>query len=76
MKTAEIHVKDSMKGTVVTCTSKGVFLELENGMGAYATFGYLPKGTEVFCTVLKKPTEQYLTLVAVDAVLWGDCMVA
>jgi hypothetical protein len=68
MKNAEIHIMDSMKGTVVWCSAKGVFLDLENGYAAYANFGVLPKGTEIFCTVLKKPTQRYLTLVTIDAV--------
>ena len=62
-------VRDSMRGIVRCCTESGVFLELENGQGAYATFGSLPRGTTVFCTVLKKPTDRFLTLVAVDSVL-------
>lgn len=76
MENAKIHVNDSMRGTVVWCSDKGVFLVLENGYAAYAAFSSLPKGTEVFCTVLKKSTQRYVTLVAIDAVLGSDGYVA
>lgn len=76
MMNEEINVKDSMRGVVDWCSDKGVYLYLENGHGAYATFSALPKGTEVFCTVLKKPTQRFLTLVAIDAVLGQSRIVA
>jgi hypothetical protein len=62
-------IRDSVRGVVTGCSAKGVYLDLDNGQGAFATFGSLPCGSEVFCTVLKKPTDRWLTLVAIDAVV-------
>ena len=36
---------------------------------AFASFGGLVPGTEVLCTVLKKATERWRVLVAIDSVL-------
>ena len=58
----------SMRRVVTECSAKGVYLDSDNGQGAFATLGSLPCGSEVFCTVLKKPTDRWLTLVAIDAV--------
>ena len=66
----ELNIRDSVKAVVSCCTSKGVYLELENGQSAYAVFDRLPIGTSVYCTVLKKANERWLTLVAIDAVLY------
>ena len=49
--------------------SRGLFLRLENGQEAFASFGGLVPGTEVLCTVLKKATERWRVLVAIDSVL-------
>ena len=70
------EIRDSVRGVVTGCSAKGVYLDLDNGQGAFATFGSLPCGTEVFCTVLKKPNERCLTLVAIDAVIDGWLRVA
>ena len=62
-------IRDSVRGVVTGRSAKGVYLDLDNGQGAFATFGSLPCGSEVLCTVLKKPTDRWLTLVAIDAVV-------
>lgn len=63
------YVGDSIRGIVTGNSAKGVYVDLENGQPAFTIFGPLPRGTEVFCTVLEKPTERWLTLVAIDSVL-------
>ena len=65
----DCEVRDSVKGVVAGCSAKGVYLDLENGEGAFASFGALPRGTEVFCTILRKPTHRFLTLVSIDSVM-------
>ena len=65
----EYSVKDVVQAVVTSCCSKGVFLDLSNGQKAFAYFGGLVPGTEVLCTVLKKSTEKWRTLVAIDSVL-------
>ena len=72
----ELEIRDSVKAVVSCCTSKGVYLMLEGGQSAYATFNRLPIGTNVYCTVLKKATERWLTLVAIDAVEYSEFWVA
>ena len=51
-------------------------LKLENGKNAYAVFNRLPVGTSVYCTVLKKATERWFTLVAIDSVVYRELRVA
>lgn len=72
----ELDIRDSVKAVVSCCTSKGVYLELENGQSAYAVFDRLPSGTGVYCTVLKKATERWLTLVSIDSVRYDKFLVA
>ena len=72
----ELNVRDSVKAVVSCCTSKGVYLELENGESAYATFNRLPRGTHVYCTLLKMASDRWLTLVAIDAVAYNESWVA
>lgn len=62
-------VRDGVWAVVTGGCSKGLFLVLENGQEAFAFFGGLSPGTEVFCTVLKKSTERWRVLVSIDAVL-------
>ena len=50
----ECNIRDGVRAVVIGGCSKGVFLRLENGQEAFASFGGLVSGTEVFCTVLKK----------------------
>ena len=71
----ELNIRDCVKATVSCSTSRGVYVELENGQSAYAVFDRLPAGTSVYCTVLKKATERWLTLVAIDSVMY-DLQVA
>ena len=71
----ELDIRDCVKAIVSCSTSKGVYLELENGQSAFAIFDRIPNGTTVYCTVLKKATERWLTLVAIDSVMY-DLQVA
>jgi hypothetical protein len=66
----EFNIRDSVIATVSCSTSKGIYVELENGQTAYAAFERLPKGTAVYCTILKKSTGRWLTLVSIDSVLY------
>ena len=69
-------IRDSVRGVVTGCSAKGVYLDLDNRQGAFAAYGSLPCGAEVFCTVLKKPTDRRPTLVAIDAVADNGLRVA
>lgn len=62
-------VRDGVLGVVTGRCKTGVFLLLENGQEAFASFGWLNPGTEVLCTVFKKATERWRVLVVVDAVV-------
>ena len=64
------NVRDGLYATVRDNCRTGVFLELENGEPAFASFGYLKPGQRVFCTVLKKATEHFRTLVSIDSILY------
>ena len=68
----ELNIRDSVMATVSCSTSTGVYLELRNGQSAYAVFDRLPVGASVCCTVLKKATDRWLTLVAIDSVLYDE----
>ena len=70
------QIGDSMRAVVIGNCSKGVYLDMEDGQEAFAVFNPLPRGTRVFCTILKKPTERFRTLVAVDAVTGRGIMAA
>ena len=72
----QFEIRDSVKAIVSCCTSKGIYLEMENGENAYAVFNRLPVGTQVYCTVLKKATERWFTLVAIDSVVYRELRVA
>ena len=61
-------VRDSLKGIVTASTTKGIYLDLENGHSAFAHFDELSVGSSVYCTILKKATERWLTLVSIDSV--------
>lgn len=63
------NVRDGVRAVVTSGCSKGLFLVLENGQEAFASFGGLSPGTEMLCTVLKKSTERWRVLVSIDAVL-------
>ena len=63
----DCNIRD--KAVVTGGCSKGLFLRLENGQEAFASFGGLVPGTEVLCTVLKKATERWRVLVAIDSAL-------
>ena len=65
----DYNVRDGVRAVVTGGCSKGLFLRLENGQEAFASFGGLVPGTEVICTVLKKATERWRVLVAIDSVL-------
>lgn len=65
----EFHVRDGVYGVVTGGCRSGLFVELENGQEAFAPFGGLHPGTKVLCTVLKKATEKWRVLVAIDSVL-------
>lgn len=63
------NIRDSMYGVVVGGCKSGVFLKLENGEEAFASFGKLNPGTVVLCTIRKKATENWRILVSIDSVL-------
>lgn len=63
------NIRDGVYGVVTGGCRSGVFLELENGQEAFASFGGLNPGTEVLCTVLKKATDKWRVLVAIDSVI-------
>ena len=65
----DYNVRDSVRAEVTGTCSKGLFLRLENGQEAFAFFGDLVMGSEVFCTVLRKANEGGVLLVAVDSIL-------
>lgn len=65
----DYNVRDGVHAVVTGGCSKGLFLRLENGQAAFASFGGLVPGTEVLCTVLKKATERWRGLVSIDSVL-------
>ena len=61
-------VGDTMRAKVQFPTSNGVFLVLESGDKAYATFGGLSAGDNCVVSVLKAPTERFpMFLVGVDS---------
>lgn len=66
----DCDVRDSVKGIVTASTTRGIYLDLDNGHSAFAHFYKLPVGSPVYCTVLKKATERWLTLVSIDSVIW------
>ena len=70
------QIGDSMRAVVIGNCSKGVYLDMEDGQEAFATFDPLPRGTRVFCTILKKQTERFRTFVAIDAVVGRGIMTA
>lgn len=65
----DYNVRDGVRAVVTGGCSKGLFLVLDNGQEAFASFGGLSPGTEVLCTVLKKSTERRRVLVSIDSVL-------
>lgn len=70
----ECNIRDGVRAVVTGGCSKGLFLRLENGQEAFASFGSLVPGTEVLCTILKKATERWRVLVAIDSVLGSTRM--
>ncbi len=72
----ELNIRDSVTATVTCSSAKGIYLELSNGQGAFAVFNRLPVGTRVYCTVLKKATDRWLTLVSIDSVIYEDFLAA
>lgn len=61
---------DGCYGTVTERCSVGAYLHLDNGEEAFAySFCNLFPGTEVLCTVRKRPCEGKKTLVTIDAVI-------
>ncbi|MGN0362495.1 MAG: hypothetical protein ACI4ET_06610 [Bilifractor sp.] len=65
----EFNIRDSVCGVVTGGCRSGLFVRLEDGQEAFASFGGLYPGTKVICTVLKKATEKWRVLVAIDSVL-------
>lgn len=68
-KDDDYNIRDGVHAVVIGGCNKGLFLRLENGQEAFASFGGLIPGTEVFCTVFKKSTERWRVLVSIDSVL-------
>lgn len=69
---AKYNVRDAVKGVVVGGDWRGVYLQLDDGDCAFASFGSLSIGTKVVATVLKHPTDFRPMLVSIDAVLGDD----
>ena len=67
----DYDIRDSVKAIVTASAARGVYLTLDNGQYAFAHFDKLPVGSSVYCTVLKKATEHWLTLVSIDSVNWS-----
>ena len=66
----DLQVFDNCYGVITGRNAKGAYLELDNGVNAFARrYANLKNGTKVLCTVLKKPKDYYLTLVEIDSVL-------
>lgn len=65
----DFNARDGVYGVIIGSCKSGVFLKIENGQEAFASFGGLNPGTEVLCTVLKKATDKWRVLVAIDSVL-------
>ena len=65
----DIHVRDSVVGTVIGSCRTGLFLELENGRQAFATFASLPKGTKVLCCIIRIKSKNQKSFVAIDSIL-------
>lgn len=66
----DLEIFDNCYGVVTGRNAKGAYLELENGVCAFAhRYANLRNGTRVLCTVLKKPKDHFLTLVEVDSVV-------
>ena len=66
---SDYNIRDGVCGVVTGGCKSGLFLELENGQEAFASFGGLYPGDKVLCTVLKKATDKWRVLVAIDSVL-------
>ena len=63
------EVFDTCYGTVIGSCWQGSFIRLDNDEEAFAYAGLIP-GTEVLCTVRRKPRDQRdRTLVSIDSVL-------
>lgn len=67
-----LSYKDCVYGTVVGGCKDGLYLRLENDEMAFTPFGFLPSGTVVLCTFLKKATKNRYAVVGVDTVISGD----
>ena len=65
----ETNIRDGVRGAVTGGCSKGIFILLEDGQEAFASFGYLERGTEVLCSLLKKATDNWRVLVTVDSII-------
>lgn len=63
------NVPDSVPAVVTGSSNKDPFLRLENGQEAFTAFDRLDPGKEVLCTMLKKATERWRIIVAIDSVL-------
>ncbi len=70
------NIRDGVYGIVTGGCKSGVFLVLENGQEAFASFGGLNPGTEVMCTVMKKATDKRRVFVAIDSVMEEVTMAA
>lgn len=69
-KTVDYEVYESCYGYVNSRCGHGIFLELDNGQRAFAyKYWSLRSGSKVLCTILRKPTNDKLTLVGIDSVV-------
>lgn len=68
-------IHDGVYGVVTGGCSTGVFIELKNGQSAFAKFG-ARTGQQVLCTVLRKATDTWRVLVAVDSLIGDEPKVA
>lgn len=65
----DLNCRDTVYGTVVGGSKDGLFIRLDNYDMAFASFGYLPSGARVLCTVFKKAKGNNYAHVGIDTVV-------
>ena len=64
----EIHVRDCVRGIIVSCCAGVCRVLLETGDSAYAFFGGAQERTEVLCTVVRLPHDGKSLMVSIDCI--------
>ena len=65
----DLNCRDTVYGTVVGGCKDGLYIRLDNFEMAFASFGYLPSGARVLCTVLEKAKRNNYVHVGIDTVV-------